>query len=591
HNHGVTVDWTTIHTGHTVQLPTYPFQRQTYWLSPRPRTTPDTNHPILTSHATLAENDTHLLTGRLSATTHPWLADHVIDGNTLFPGTGFVDLALFAGEQAGCPVLEDLTLAAPLVVPTTGNVTLQVTVSPATEEGRWQLAVYSRPDSEPDQAWTRHATGILMTSADTDDLGWSTSGTESVDVRGAYATLAENGYEYGPAFQGLSRLWRQRDEFYAEVDLPEELSVAGHAMHPALLDAALHPLVLGATETLVPFSWTGVRLHATDATSVRVHAAPTGENTYRLRLTDPAGALVAAVDAVALRPVSRHDTAPTAVTLSRLDWVPVTAASTSTVFDLTVAHCSSESDDIVEAAHAGVRDALRLVQEWLADERPPDARLVITTTRAMATTLVEPVHDLPGASIWGLLRSAQREHPDRFVLIDLDRDDVPRELVEAAVSTNEPQVAVRDGRLLAPRVVGMTGSGLLPVPAGESWRLGTKSAGTIDNLAFVPNESARRPLEPGEVRIAIRAAGLNFRDVLIALGMYPGDAPLGSEAAGVVIECDPEVGLSVGERVFGYVPHAFSPVGITDHRLLAPIPDNWSFTDAAAIPVAYLTAY
>ncbi|MEU0398643.1 MDR/SDR family oxidoreductase, partial [Streptomyces sp. NPDC006208] len=129
------------------------------------------------------------------------------------------------------------------------------------------------------------------------------------------------------------------------------------------------------------------------------------------------------------------------------------------------------------------------------------------------------------------------------------------------------------------------------LPAGEAWRLAVGRAGSLEDLALVPSDGGR-PLGAGEVRVHVRAAGVNFRDVLIALGMYPGEAPLGSEAAGVVQEVGEAVtDLKPGDRVFGFVPEGFGPVAVADRRMVVPMPSGWSFVQAAAVPVVHLTAY
>ncbi|EOD60812.1 type I modular polyketide synthase, partial [Amycolatopsis vancoresmycina DSM 44592] len=223
---------------------------------------------------------------------------------------------------------------------------------------------------------------------------------------------------------------------------------------------------------------------------------------------------------------------------------------------------------------ASTHQALVLVQSWLAADRP--GRLVVVTRDADT--------DPAAAAVRGLVRSAQSEHPGRFQLLDLDHTPPP----ELATLPAEPQVAVRDGAFTAPRLV-RAHTGALTVP-GEPWRL-TATGGTLDGLALRP--APPQPLEPGQVRVAVRAAGVNFRDVLIALGMYPDPAAvLGSEAAGVVTEVAPDVTeLKAGDRVFGLFTGAFGPTATTDARLLAPVPDGWTFAQAASVPVAFVTAY
>jgi polyketide synthase 12 len=235
-----------------------------------------------------------------------------------------------------------------------------------------------------------------------------------------------------------------------------------------------------------------------------------------------------------------------------------------------------------EAARVVVERTLALVQFWVASERVADARLVVVTRGGVAVGEEAPEPAL--APVWGLVRSAQSEHPGRFVLVDVDGGVEPE--WAGLVGLDEPQLAVRGGAVLVPRL------GPAPAGAGDgAWRLGVERKGSLDGLAIVDSDGDRL-LGPDEVRVGVRAAGLNFRDVLIALGLYPGDAPLGSEAAGVVLEVGCGVGdLAVGDRVLGLVPDGFGPVAVADRRMVVPMPADWSYAQAAAVPVVYLTAY
>ncbi|MGW3789532.1 acyltransferase domain-containing protein, partial [Micromonospora chokoriensis] len=600
HTHGTPIDWHTLHNDHQhIALPTYPFQHQRYWVMPRAIAAPATGHAILSTHTTLAETGIHVLTGRVSRSDHPWLTDHEIDGTVLLPGAAFVDLALCAADQVGGAMLAELTLQAPLVLATSAAVTLQVTVEPNDEDERYRFAVHSQPATDTAGGWTRHATGFLA-PADSTPIPppWNGADAEELDPADAYARLHDRGYGYGLAFRGLQALRRRGDDIAASVGLPQGITTAGHTLHPALLDAALHPLVLDGDALLVPYAWSGVRIFAADAVEVEVRAVPVGTHAYRLWLTDPAGTPVATIEEVAFRPLARDAIGSAAETdgLYRLEWIPATdpvAPQGVEAPAVTVAHCAAdEGTDMVAAAHATAQRALRLMQDWLAEDRA-GARLVITTRRAVAVRAEERIEDLAASAVWGLVRSAQREQPDRLVLIDLDGDQATPEVLAAALASGAPQLAVRGEQLLRPRLTGVAGAGGLTLPAGDSWRLAVTTRGTIEGVSVVPHDAVDRPLGPQEVRLSIRAAGMNFRDVLITLGMYPDpEAPLGSEAAGDVLEVGADVtDLAPGDRVFGYVPEAFSPVGVTDRRLLAPIPHHWTYPQAAAIPVAYLTAY
>ena len=242
----------------------------------------------------------------------------------------------------------------------------------------------------------------------------------------------------------------------------------------------------------------------------------------------------------------------------------------------------ARTGDAAEAAREVAARSLDLLQRWLTSERLADARLVVVTRSGVAVG--DEAADLARTPTWGLVRSAQSEHPGRFVLVDLDGGDEPE--WESILGLDEPQLVVREGRLLAPRLARASAE-----TAGGAWRLGVERKGSLEGLGIMPSE-ADRALGVHEVRIGVRAAGLNFRDVLIALGLYPGDAPLGSEAAGVVLEVGSEVrDLSPGDRVVGLVLDAFGPVAVADRRMVVPMPEGFSFAQAAAVPVVYLTAY
>ncbi|WP_413805383.1 SDR family NAD(P)-dependent oxidoreductase [Streptomyces sp. OE57] len=693
---GVEVDWRAAFpadpTPRTVDLPTYAFQHQRYWLdglSGRGADPADlglvaAGHPLLSAAVELADGQGHLLTGRLSAQSHGWLADHVVAGAVLVPGTALVEWALRAADEVGCGGVEELALQVPLVLPSSGGVRLQVVVGGPGADGRRDVRMYSHDGADTAAGWVCHAEGVLSPPPDgstpQEELGgvWPPAGAKPIDPADFYAQIAASGYAYGPAFQGLRAVWRDGADLLAEVALPEAAGErTGFGIHPALLDAALHPVLLtdgspsdaGSADGRVwlPFTWNGVSLWAAGASTVRVRISPyepsaERERTLRVTVADALGAPVLSADAVVLRSADADQlhTAhrPGVDGLFVMDWAPLPVPAPPNGDGRSAHHSADETDwailgpedrapagsaavchpdpqalistldagapapavvlalEPAEAVHArdggmaadGLASAervLELLQSWLAEPRLAEARLVVVTRGAVATgdpvgvDLMAESVDVAGAAVWGLVRSAQAENPGRFLLLDLDpQEEVSADLVTDAVARaidmDESQLALRAGRALMPRLVRAAPSAGLAAPMGQSaWRLGLDGAGTVDSVRPVACPEALEPLREGQVRIDVHAAGVNFRDALMVLGMYPGDAVFGgSEGAGVVREVGPGVtGLAVDDRVMGLFEGAFGPLAVADARTVVPIPEGWTFRQAAAAPVVFLTAW
>ncbi|WP_051791386.1 type I polyketide synthase [Amycolatopsis jejuensis] len=643
HVAGAEVDWSPFFAGtgaRRVDLPTYAFQHQHLWPQ-APAEAGDVTaaglvaagHPLLSAGVSLAGSEGELFTGRLSVAAHPWLADHAVGGTVLFPGTGFLELAIRAGDQAGGDCVEELTLAAPLVLGPQDAVVLQVTVGGPDESGRREVGIHTRPAAEVAAPWTRHATGVVVARQQTATGGaevWPPEDASAVDLEGFYEDAEERGFAYGPVFRGLRAAWRRGDEVFAEIELPGE---AGDrfAMHPALLDAALHAAALtglgSADEQLLPFSWNGVSLHAEGAGHLRVRLRKIGEDTITLTAADVEGAPVITVDSLVLRAASPDSTAVTGApdSLSRVGWVrsaadpgeaPATVAvlgpdelGVAATLGAPVALELTELTEVpgavlmpVTGAHPGPADVhavtgrvLRILQQWLAGDRFADSRLVVVTRGAVSAD-GEDAPDLTAAAVCGLVRSAQAENPGRFLLIDLDPDSSAADaaILPGLITSGEPQLVVRDGQVrharLAPLV---TGPALVPPSGAVPWHLVTSRRGSLDGLELKQAPRAAGPLTGREVRMRVRAAGLNFRDVLSALGMYPGEpGPLGAEAMGTVAEIGPEVtDLRPGDRVMGMVAGGIGLAAVADERMLTVVPDGWTDETAASVPLVFLTAY
>ncbi|MFC9878547.1 SDR family NAD(P)-dependent oxidoreductase [Streptomyces libani] len=604
--YGVPVDWSTLlPAGRRVDLPTYAFQRQRYWLETSSGAGDVSSvglgaadHPLLGAAVALPDSDGFLFTGRLSLATHRWLADHTVLDTVLVPGTGLVEMAIRAGDQVGCDLLEELTLETPLILAPTGGVQLRVTVGESDENGRRNLAVFSRDENAAaEQPWTRHATGVLAVGSGAPAVlgeeAWPPAGAEVVSVDGFYGELAEAGYEYGPVFQGLRAAWRRGDEVFAEVALPEEaVGEAGRfGLHPALLDAVLHTVGLGEAHgdegPGLPFAWTGVQLHAVGATALRARLSKAGENGVRVVVSDADGAPVATVESLVMREVSADQMRAAGSgqdSVFRLDWTELPDFSgrgngkslavvgpeadafagvlraagieAGTAADLAVLGTQGPVPDYVllpvpaagpgavpDAVRSAVYQVLGTVQTWLAESRFADAKLVVLTRGAVAVN-GELSPDLALAPVWGLVRSAQSENPGRIVLADLDGEESSLRALPALLAEAEPQLAVRGGVASAARLArsGPVDPDRKPVWAGQGTVLITGGTGMLAGLVarhLVAEHGAKRLILAGRRGLAADGAP-RLRDELTELGAHV-----------EVVACDAADRNALGELLAG----------------------------------------
>ncbi|MGW4775005.1 type I polyketide synthase, partial [Nocardia sp. NPDC004278] len=507
---GTTVDWAGVLAGRgrRIQLPTYAFERQRYWLAAastgsfnglgiRPG-----DHPMLAGALDLAVADDDVLIGRLSSQTHPWLSDHVVGGAPLFPATGFVELAIQAGEHVGCPTLRELTLRAPMIIPAAAQVDLQVVVGRIEASGHRPISVYSRIDAHVDAAmpWTLHAQGALGSGQVTpvDLVEWPPFGAVAVDVAGVYDRLLGRGFDYGPDFRGLRSVWQRGDEVFVEAQLPESVADKGFGIHPALFDAVLHGvLAVGDDEQpdgllRLPFAWSGVTLHSTGGRAVRGRIRRVGDDTVEVVIANEFGRPVLTAQSLMSRPLSSEQlglSRPEDTVLFEIVWNPVAfdrstdAAivdwdaidATGVVSEAVVLRCAPVLGEVAAGVYARTEMVLAALQHWLSEPGFAESRLIVVTRGAVAL-LGEHDTDLAGAAVWGLVRSAQSEHPGRIVLIDTDE---PTDL-RAPLSTREEQVVVRAGQCFAPRLAPIrTAEHDVPTPRVEGTILITGGTGGL----------------------------------------------------------------------------------------------------------------
>ncbi|MUM15943.1 SDR family NAD(P)-dependent oxidoreductase [Mycobacterium sp. CBMA271] len=256
----------------------------------------------------------------------------------------------------------------------------------------------------------------------------------------------------------------------------------------------------------------------------------------------------------------------------------------------------SSADQIarLETEISNLLSAVHTVQNGSQNGVKLPGGLWIITERAVATESGEPV-DPVQASLWGFGRTTINEEPAlRAKLVDCDGSPEAVQALANLLATPgdepaEPEIAVRQGKLLASRLLPWARSGHLTVPRGSDYALAPTERGAIDNLRITEKEVSAP--EEGYVQVRVEAAGLNFRDVLNVLGLYPGDpGPVGGDFAGTVTQLgDGVTGLEVGQRVYGSMQGAFASRFNVPAQFLAPIPDGVSAVEAATIPAAALT--
>ncbi|CAM3144257.1 type I polyketide synthase [Saccharomonospora xinjiangensis] len=576
--HGVPIDFSAAFPGRVVPLPTYAFQRDSHWLTV-PAGTGDltaagltaASHPFLGAEVEHADGGDVLLTGSLSLGGAAWLADHAVLDTVVLPGTACLDLVAWVGRRLGCPEVRELVLDSPVVVPDEAALRVQVVASAPDGDGSRTITLHTRQDGDA-TGWVCHATASVEPGerpvGAALESHWPPPDATEVPLTGHYERLRAIGLDYGPVFRGLRGAWAEGDRLWLDVALPEG-GEGDFGLHPALLDAALHGIWLrpGDDGTCrLPFSFGGVRLSTTSATRLRVRLDTVDDSTVSLLAWAEDGTPAVAVDHLALRPVS-PEKLTAAPALFSLSWADVAAEGDSGAEpvdadpvvltdglparppEVAVLECPA-GDDPARAA----RQVLDVVRSVAGDERTVASRLVVATTGGDGE-LSDPAH----AAVWGLVRSAQTEHPGRFVLLDTDRADSA--VVTGALATGEAQVRFRGGRFATPvlrrasrptrhALPRLGGTALITGGTGELGGLIARALVTTYGVRRVVLLSRRGPDAPGAAELVGDLTALGAEAQAVAgdaadsavldrvLAGLPSDRPLTTvvHAAGVLAD-------------------------------------------------------
>jgi pimaricinolide synthase PimS1 len=498
HARGHAVDWSAFFAPYQprpVPLPTYAFQRERFWLdAPRPGAAgePAGRYPLAGTRLDLPDGSV-LHTVEVGPGAQPYLADHAVHGHVVVAGAYHLAILLAVAashwpdralELRDVQFVRALGFAGPSDV-----VRLQVHLTAV--DGGFAATVASRRDD----AWTTHATAVIAAAA-------------PEPPRAAPYALVRGDAGAGPLLDTLRALsveWGPRWQWLRDVattptgaglgflEAPAGVPVDDAPLPGGLLDNAFGvgiPRITGdsgvpslpvAVDRLV---WYGPR-GAPAWAELALRAEPTGDAAIAdLVLWDAGGVAVGHITGLTVRraPADRFLPADGARNVHAVAWTE--QAARAPVVDPFIVSFAADEAAIVAGAHDATAAALARLQTWLADDTQAARPLVVVTRRAIATADGEDVTDLAHAPLWGLVRAAQAEHPERaLLLVDSDDSDASRRALASALDAGDPQIALRDGRRLVPGLVRAAASGPAPLalePDGTV--LITGGTGTLGGL-------------------------------------------------------------------------------------------------------------
>jgi len=589
----------------------------------------------------------------------PFLADHRVNGAVVVPAALFIELGLEAAEACGLSLAtcHSVQIGAALVLAEDRTRRVQIVL---TRQGAaaCQLKILGCESSDAADPldWTEHASLQVQLGAPAVlNAAPAMAGGVAFDAASHYQAMERRGLEYGAAFRLV--LGGHRSQAALSVEIAPPVTRGGRTARlersTRLLDACLQAAVaalpdaktMAAGDTYVPVSFESVFLSSTIiegnlSCEVAPRAGDPSSDTWAADVTarDAAGREVVRVSKLQLRRIASERARLAREALYSLSWLSTAAPrATSTVgrwlvlgepelagalsragatasarepgelsamdderWDrvVLVAPQAKSTDLRGETARAFAR-ALAVCQ-WLA-ARDQETRVWMVTCQALSVVPGDAVRGLLGAPWWGLRSVFAAEYPRlRVSCIDLESGEPPalETLAQELLAPSaDDEIALRGAARFVRRLTPGLSSPALAVArpaAHRPYRLVSRERGILDSLGL---EAISRPRPAAfEIEIEIEASGLNFMNVLGALGACPGfpngAGPLGIECAGRVLRVGTAVSrFVVGERVMAFAHDSMATHALAHERLALRVPDALDFESAATLPIAYLTAH
>ncbi len=581
----------------------------------------------------------------------PWLQDHQINQKVIFPGTAYLEMALATGRElwpTSALSLTEVELLQPLYLIEETISEIQLIIDQSTWKiysklaSDWQLQAQGKIQQLEQ---TNHTNQVPALDSLKNSL------TIQKDITQHYQQCQIKGIHYGSSFQGIQEIWTNQQSVLGKIQLSENLTSDRYLIHPALLDSCLQLIfaVLPpelATITYVPSGLARLELYTKASKTVWSYLTITEISDHYILadvyLYNFTGELLATIQGLKSRSIQSQAQEqqasdwfyrPTweAQEIRQLKTSEITGSWLLVGQDVGLAQklnnrvqtlsselchskelwqkklvdllddftkplqgivyfVPSDQEDLDNPLPRETQDFLYLVQTLLKHDLTPKLYLITRNSQIVTKQEQPTLVEMRQSCLWAMQKSIVLEYPElSWCVIDLPKtlSEQDTEYIYQEIAYNsQEQVAIRNQR----RYVSRLGRYQLTSPQANH-QLQITQQGNLDSLEWQPTN--RTKPGAGQVEIAVKATGLNFRDVTVALGLYPDKAQfLGLECAGEITALGENItDFKIGDQVIAITSKSFSKYVVADASLAVLKPINLTFSQAATIPVTFLTAY